>query len=61
VADRPAVLFLMVDDAPRSTDPVSVQEAKAVAAAESMCAMLRDRGEDVRFGGVFSARKAGAA
>jgi len=61
MADRPVILRFYPEDPPLRSDPDGIAQAKAVAATEQMCAMLRARGEDVTFGGVFSARKAGAA
>lgn len=59
--DRPVILRLYVPDPPRRDDPEHVQAQKAQAAAESLCAVLRGRGELVTLVPAPGARADGAA
>jgi hypothetical protein len=51
---RPPILALIVDDPPHRSDPPSVQQDKAIAATRGMVILLRERGENVRYGGLLS-------
>jgi hypothetical protein len=52
----PPILRIITDDPPRRSDPVSVQQDKAIAAGEEITGWLRDYGLDVQFGGLLETR-----